>query len=73
MAILSFPVLTDLYNDHRMAKSIEDSIDFAAKRNVWQRMILFIIRPMLIAMSIWQNSFAVLLRSKKLFGFLAII
>ena len=27
-------------NDHRMAKSIEDSIDFAAKRQVWQRMIL---------------------------------
>ena len=52
------------YNDHRMAKSIEDSIDFAAKRQVWQRMILKIIRPMLIAMSIWQNSHAVLLRSK---------
>ncbi|MBR2831808.1 MAG: hypothetical protein IKE57_02640 [Oscillospiraceae bacterium] len=44
-----------------MAKSIEDSIDFAAKRQVWQRMILKIIRPMLIAMSIWQNSKAVLL------------
>ena len=28
------------YNDHRMAKSIDDSIDFAAKRQVWQRMIL---------------------------------
>jgi hypothetical protein len=28
------------YNDHRMAKSIENSIDFAAKRQVWQRMIL---------------------------------
>ena len=28
------------YNDHRMAKSIEASIDFAAKRQVWQRMIL---------------------------------
>ena len=27
-------------NDHRMAKSIDDSIDFAAKRQVWQRMIL---------------------------------
>ena len=24
------------YNDHRMAKSIEKSIDFAAKRQVWQ-------------------------------------
>ena len=33
------------YNDHRMAKSIENSIDFAAKRQVWQRMILKIIRP----------------------------
>ena len=28
------------YNDYRMAKSIEDSIDFAAKQQVWQRMIL---------------------------------
>ena len=28
------------YNDYRMAKSIEESIDFAAKRQVWQRMIL---------------------------------
>jgi len=28
-----------VYNDHRMAKSIEGSIDFAAKRQVWQRMI----------------------------------
>ena len=28
------------YNDHWMAKSIDDSIDFAAKRQVWQRMIL---------------------------------
>ena len=27
-------------NDHRMAKSIENTIDFAAKRQVWQRMIL---------------------------------
>ena len=52
------------YNDHRMAKSIENTIDFAAKRQVWQRMILKIIRPMLIAMSIWQNSRAVLLRGK---------
>jgi hypothetical protein len=47
-----------------MAKSIEDSIDFAAKRQVWQRMILKIIRPMLIAMCIWQNSHAVLLHRK---------
>jgi len=45
-----------------MAKSIGDSIDFAAKRQVWQRMIHRIIRQMLIAMSIWQNSLAVLLR-----------
>jgi hypothetical protein len=52
------------YNDHRMAKSIGDSIDFAAKRQVWQRMIHGIIRPVLIAMSIWQNSKAVLLRRK---------
>ena len=52
------------YNDHRMAKSIGNPIDFAAKRQVWQRMILRIIRPMLIAMSIWQNSNAVLLRRK---------
>jgi len=29
----------NVYNDHRMAKSIENSIDFAAKRQVWQRMI----------------------------------
>ena len=27
-------------NNHRMAKSVEDSIDFAAKRQVWQQMIL---------------------------------
>jgi len=27
------------YNDHRIAKSIKDSIDFAAKRQVWRRMI----------------------------------
>jgi len=47
-----------------MAKSIGDSIDFAAKRHVWQRMIRRIIRPMFIAMSIWQNSKAVLLRRK---------
>jgi hypothetical protein len=38
-----------------MAKSIEESIDFAAKRNVWQRMIHGIIRPMLIAMNLWRN------------------
>jgi len=47
-----------------MAKSIEDSVDFAAKRQVWKRMILKIIRPMRIAMCIWQNSAAVLLRRK---------
>jgi len=47
-----------------MAKSIGNPIDFGAKRQVWQRMILRIIRPMLIAMSIWQNSNAVLLRRK---------
>jgi hypothetical protein len=52
------------YNDHRMAKSIENSIVFAAKRHVWQQMIQWIIRPMRIAMSIWQNSRAVLLRRK---------
>ena len=28
------------YNDHRKAKSIEYPIDFAAKRQVWQRMII---------------------------------
>jgi hypothetical protein len=46
-----------------MAKSIEDSIDFAAKRQVWQRMILRIIRPILIAMKMAQKSAALLLRS----------
>jgi hypothetical protein len=65
------------YNDHRTAKSIKDSIDFAAKRQVWQRMILKILRPMLIAMNIWQNSPAVLLLRKaarrKAFGLFAII
>ncbi|MBQ5976658.1 MAG: hypothetical protein IJL51_00810 [Oscillospiraceae bacterium] len=65
------------YNDHRMAKSIEDSIDFAAKLIVWQRMILKIIRPMFFAMSTWQNSAAVLLRRKaarrKAFWLFAII
>jgi len=52
------------YNDHQMAKSIENSIDFAAKRQVWQRMIPRIIRMMFIAMIIGQNSHAVLLRRK---------
>ena len=64
-------------NDHRMAKSIEDSIDFAAKRQVWQRMIHGIIRTMLIAMNIWPNSYTVLLRGKaarqKAFWLFAII
>ncbi|MBR5095153.1 MAG: hypothetical protein IK095_08665 [Oscillospiraceae bacterium] len=40
------------------------SIDLAAKRQVWQRMIHWIIRPMFMAMDIWQNSRAVLLRRK---------
>jgi len=44
------------YNNHRIAKPIESSIGFAAKRQVWQRMILCIIRPMLIAMNIRQSS-----------------
>jgi hypothetical protein len=51
------------YNDHRRAKSIIDSIDFAARRQVWQRMIQRIIRPMLIAMKMGQKSAALLLRS----------
>ena len=54
----------DVYNDHRMAKSIEGSIDFAAKRQVWQRMTQRVIRPMLIEMNIWPNSYAVWLRGK---------
>ena len=29
-----------IYNDHRKAKSIDGTIDFAAKRQVWQRTIL---------------------------------
>ena len=45
-----FRVVSD--NDHRMAKSSENSIDFAAKRQVWQRMILKIIHPMFTAMRI---------------------
>ena len=32
-------VYEDDYNDYRMAKTIESSIVFAAKRHVWQRMI----------------------------------
>ncbi|MBQ7248448.1 MAG: hypothetical protein IJS21_00260, partial [Deltaproteobacteria bacterium] len=60
-----------------IAKSIEESIDFAAKRQVWQRMIQRIIRLILIAMNIWQNSRAVLLRRKaarrKAFWLFAII
>ena len=51
------------HNDHRKAKSIEDSMDFATKRQVWLRMILRIIRPMLIAMRIGQKSTALLLSS----------
>ena len=53
-----------LYGFVYSLKSIENSIDFAAKQQVWQRMIFQIIRPMLIAMNIWQNSLAVLLRRK---------
>jgi len=60
-----------------MAKSIEGSIDFAAKRQVWQRMIHGIIRTMLIAMNIWPNSYTVWLRGKaarqKAFWLFAII
>jgi len=47
-----------------MAKSIEDSIDFAAKRQVWQRMILQIIRAMLITINIQRSSRAAALSSK---------
>jgi hypothetical protein len=39
MAALFFSIMM-MYNEHQMAKSIEDSIDFAAKRQAWQRMIL---------------------------------
>ena len=52
------------YNDHRIAKSIEDSIDFVTKRQVWRRMIQKIIRAMLIAMNIWRRSQAAALSSK---------
>ena len=38
-ARLLFPTVF-CHNDYRMAKSIKDSIDFAAKQQVWQRMIL---------------------------------
>jgi metal-dependent hydrolase (beta-lactamase superfamily II) len=31
--------LSHNHNDHRMGKSIDNSIDFAAKRQVWQRTI----------------------------------
>jgi len=47
-----------------MTKSIENSIDFAAKRQVWQRMIFEIIRSMLIAMRIWHSSRSAVLSSK---------
>jgi len=40
-----------------MAKTIEDSIVFAAKLVVWERMMQRIIRPMIIAMRIWQKAF----------------
>ena len=53
-----------LYNDHRLSKSIENSIDFTAKRQVWQRMILLIIRAMLMAMNIWRSSTAAALSSE---------
>ncbi len=52
------------YNDYRIAKEIESSISFAAKRQVWQQMIERIICAMLIAMNIWPNSHAVGLSSK---------
>ena len=54
----------DNYNDHRKAKSIKDSIDFAAKRQVWRRMIQKIIRAMLIAMNIWRRRHAASLSRK---------
>ena len=59
------PFLPDVPdNDHRYAKTIENSIVFAAKRQVWQPMIQRIIGAMLIEMNVWQNSTAVLLSSK---------
>jgi hypothetical protein len=60
-----------------MANSIEDSIEFAAKQQVRQRSIYRMLRPMFLAMHIWQNSSAVLLRRKaarrKAFWLFAII
>ena len=61
---ISVRMLRHYDNDYRIAKSIEDSIDFAAKRQVWQRMIHGIIRPMLTAMMKRKNSRAVLPRCK---------
>ena len=39
-------------------------MDFAAKRQVWQRMIIKIIHAMFIAMNIWRCSHAAALISK---------
>ena len=55
---------TPPYNDHRIGKTIEVSIVFPAKRHVWQKMIVPIIFPMLIARNIWPNSYAVWLSRK---------
>ena len=52
------------YNEYRMVKTIDYSIVFTAKRQVWRQMIESIICAMLVAMTIWQNSNAVLLRRK---------
>jgi hypothetical protein len=49
-----------------MVKSIGVSIDFTAKRFVWQRMIQGIIRAMLIAMNIWRSGHTPLRRAAKL-------
>jgi hypothetical protein len=47
-----------------MARTIANPIVLAAKRQVWQRMTQRVIRPMLIEMNIWPNSYTVWLRGK---------
>ena len=59
-----FPLHRGAYKDHRMARTIANSIVLAAKRQVWQRMTQRVIRPMLIEMTIWPNSHPVWLRGK---------
>ncbi len=52
------------YHDHQTEKTIEYSIVFSVIRQVWRHRMGSIMCAMLLAMTIWQNSIAVLLSSE---------